>query len=298
MKASIIGAGRLGTCLGRALAAHGIAIQAVCDRTAGRAALGRRYLGAGLATTDHALAASLAEVVFLCLPDDAIAGEARNLAGAGLRWRRKTVFHCSGLLAADKLSPLRRRGAAVASFHPVQSFPRKGMPPSVFRGITVGLEGERSARLLGRKIALRLGAQPMTVRASDKSLYHAACSLASNHALVLFRMAARLLSDTGMSLRKAEQVLLPLAQGTLQNVKELGSAAALTGPLVRGDAATVARHLQALKKRSGLLRAYRTLAIEGLAMARRSGLPPPSITALSRLLKTPRKKTTKIGGAR
>jgi predicted short-subunit dehydrogenase-like oxidoreductase (DUF2520 family) len=284
MNVSIIGGGRLGACLGKALAGSGVAVRAVCDRTAPLASRARRLAGAGRATTDAAGAAREAEVVFLCLPDDVLAGEARRLAAAVPDWRGKTIFHCSGLLPSRVLSSLRKRGAAAASFHPVQSFPRPGLPPAVFRGIFVGLEGDGPALRLGRKLALSLGSVPFVVRARDKPLYHAACSLASNQAVILFGLAAGLLARTGIPRRRAEQILWPLLQGTLHNVNKLGSCSALSGPLVRGDAATIRSHLGALGKTPRLRRIYALLALEGLTMALASGLPEEKAGPLSRLL--------------
>ncbi|MBM3297051.1 MAG: DUF2520 domain-containing protein [Candidatus Aminicenantes bacterium] len=284
MRVSIIGGGRLGTSLGRALARSGVSIRAVCDRTAVLAGRARRAIGAGRMTTDPVDAAREADVVFLCLPDDGLAGAARLLGRAARDWRGKTVFHCSGLLSSGILAPLRKRGASVASFHPAQSFPAKGLPPSVFRGITIGLEGDAAARATGRMIARRLGAEPLHLASRDKPLYHAACSLASNQTVVLFHLASELLAGAGMTPRKAEGVLWPLLQGTLRNVKKFRAAGALSGPLTRGDAASVRRHLAALKKHPRLRKVYKLLSLEGWKLVRRSGGSSSGAAALSRLL--------------
>lgn len=284
MKISIIGGGRLGTTLGKALARRGYSLLAVGDRTPALAAQARQAIGRGRAAPTPAQAARHADVLFLCVPDDALAAAARSLSRSDLKWRGKTVFHCSGLLTSRVLAPLRRQGASVGSFHPVQAFPKKGMRPSVFRGIFIGLEGDRTARTQGRRIALSLGACAFSIRPSEKPLYHTACSLASNHIVILFHLAAGLLSKTGLSARRAEEVLWPLLQGTLQNVNVFGSATALTGPLVRGDAATLARHLGALKNSPALSRVYKLLSLEGLKMARFSGSASLRSEDLSRLM--------------
>ncbi len=285
MSTAIIGGGRLGTTLGRALAGTRYAVRAVPDRNLSLASRSRGLIGAGRATADNAQAAREADILFLCLPDDVLEKEAGRLARSPVGWKGKTIFHCSGLYSSAVLKPFRRRGASVASFHPAQSFPRKGMPPSVFKGIFISLEGDPKACRLGRKIILELGAHPAALGPRAKPLYHAACCLASNHSLVLFFLAAELLEKAGLSRRRAEQVLMPLALGTLLHVKKFGAVKALTGPVVRGDATTVARHLQALRPYRGCRRAYRVLSQEALRLAGQAGLPASKVKALNRLLR-------------
>jgi len=285
MRTAIIGAGRLGTTLGRALARTEFAVRLVSDRNIRLASQGRRLIGTGRAADGNAAAAREADVLFLCLADDILEREASRLARAGGNWKGKTVFHCSGIQGSKVLEPFRRRGAAVASFHPVQSFPRKGMPSSAFKDIFITLEGDSKACRLGRKIILKLGAHPATIPAGTKALYHAACCLASNHFVVLLSMAAGLLKKAGISRKKAEQLLLPLSLGTLHNVKILGATQALTGPVMRGDLKSVARHLRALRPYPPCLAAYRLLSREALRLAEKKGLPAPTVKALNQLLR-------------
>jgi predicted short-subunit dehydrogenase-like oxidoreductase (DUF2520 family) len=285
MSTAIVGGGRLGTTLGRALAGTRYAVRVVSDRNLRLASRSRGLIGTGRATADNAQAAREADILFLCLPDDILEKEAGRLARSRVDWKRKIIFHCSGLNSSEVLRPFRRRGASVASFHPAQSFPRKGMPSSIFRGIFISLEGDPKACRLGRKIILMLGAQPAALGPRAKPLYHAACCLASNHSLVLFFLAAELLEKAGLSRRRAEQVLMPLALGTLHHVKKFGAVKALTGPVVRGDATTVARHLQALRPYPGHRTAYRLLSQEAMRMAGRAGLTASKVKALNRLLR-------------
>ncbi|MGB9004194.1 MAG: Rossmann-like and DUF2520 domain-containing protein [Candidatus Aminicenantales bacterium] len=285
MRTAIIGGGRLGTTLGRALSRGKYAVRAVSDLNLRLASQSRRLIGTGRAMADNVQAAREADILFLCLPDDILEKEAASLARSAVDWKGKTIFHCSGLLGSVILRPLRQRGASIASFHPGQSFPRKGMPPSAFRGIFISLEGDPEACRLGRKIALRLGAGPVAIRAADKPLTHAACSMASNHSVVLFHLAAGLLKKTGLTGRQAEQFLWPLVEGTLHHVKKFGAEQALTGPVARGDAKTVARHLQALRPYPACRKVYRVLSREALPMSSRAGLPAEKIRTLNRLLR-------------
>lgn len=288
-KLSIIGAGRLGTVLGAALRKKGLPILAIADRRLAAAREGRKIIGTGKVTRDAARAAIKADIVFITVPDAEIEGVARRLAGAahgpGKPWQGKIVFHTSGALSADALAPLRELGAACASFHPVQSFPRKRLPASHFKGVTIGLDGDARAVRAGAAIARRLGGRPLVLTGADKALYHAACSIASNLLVPLFDTACGLLRRAGIGDRDAVKVLWPLVEGTLQSVKRLDGAGALTGPISRGDADTVRRHLRALDKYPAARKIYRLLGAEALRLARRRNkIPLRDVRELTRLL--------------
>ena len=279
----IIGGGRLGTALGRALTDAGMKVKAVADGSPAAAGKALRSIGCGFATSDLVGAARAGQVLFLCVPDSAIAGVAEELAASDIDWRGKLVFHCSGLLSSSVLGPLRRRGARTASSHPAQSFPAKGTKPFPFRGIHVGVEGQAQAIIWLRPVLRSLGAEPFRLRPGDKPLYHAACSLASNHIVALLDVARGLLQDAGFSKKKALAILLPLAEGTLHNVNKVGTEAALTGPIVRGDIATVEKHLAVLRRKPRVREVYKALGLLALSLAEKS-LGPAKVRALKRLL--------------
>ena len=281
---SIVGAGRLGTALGAALVRAGWQAESLIDKDARAARESRLIIGAGRASTRLAAAAQARGTVFVTVPDDAVEGVARAMARAGGRWDGRDVFHTSGLLPAAVLAQLAHRGARVASLHPVQSFPRKDMPASAFRGITWGIEGEPEGVESAAGIARALGGHVLLLSAEDKSLYHAACALASNALVALERTAVEVLSRVGLGEEAAARSLLPLAQGTLQNVKSLGLEKSLTGPLLRGDVQTVRRHLEALRALPEARRVYVVLGRQVLRLAARRGLPAAKVRSLKRLL--------------
>jgi predicted short-subunit dehydrogenase-like oxidoreductase (DUF2520 family) len=280
LEIAVIGAGRLGTSLGRALAKKGHTITAVTCRRRLSARESRAIIGQGRALTDNTAAARRAGLIFVCVPDEAIAGLASQLARSRLVWTGKIVFHTSGLQPARVLEPLRKKGAMIASFHPVQAFPRKTMPPAHFRGVSFGLEGDRGAVALAGVLVRRLGGRPFVIPEEAKPLYHAALSFASNLFVVLMDAAARLLKEAKIPKDKAARMLFPLLQGTLHNVKELNTAAALTGPLARGDAASVKAHLEALERWPRYADVYRKLSLLGLEMAKKRGLKAQKLGAL------------------
>lgn len=281
---AIIGAGRVGTSLGVALSVRGHTLKALTCRTLASARQSQKIIGQGVALTDKAKAARLADILFLCLPDEKIALVAKSLAQTGVAWSRKTVFHTSGLLPAHVLAPLQKKGAAIASFHPVQSFPSKSTPLSRWAGIYVGIEGDRMARRVATSIAHELGARPFLIPAHSKPAYHAACSIASGFFVVLLDAALQLLRDAGFKASQSRRLLFPLVEGTLQNVKQLDTRSSLTGPIARGDVTSIRKHLQALSARPELMEAYRCLCRLALKQAKKSSLTRPKIRALKSLL--------------
>ncbi len=220
----------------------------------------------------------------VAVPDAEVARVAATLARSGVDWTGRTVVHTSGLLPARVLAPLARRGARTASCHPVQSVPRKDVPATVFAGITWGVEGDPAALEVCGRLVRALRGHILLLAEKDKPLYHAACSLASNAFVALEAAAVELLAGSGLDRRAAEAVLLPLVQGTLQNVKNFGLEKALTGPILRGDVATVGEHLKALGGDPAALEIYRALGRRILGLAARSGLPAGRVRALKRRL--------------
>jgi predicted short-subunit dehydrogenase-like oxidoreductase (DUF2520 family) len=281
---TIIGAGRLGTALGRALAKKGHVIKALTCRGRASAKESRRVIGRGRIYRHNAAAAARGQVIFLCLADDQVRKVAAELARANIDWTRKIVFHTSGLLSSGALALLKEKGAATASFHPVQSFARKDTPPAYFKGIYFGLEGERRALTLARKIVQQLGGHPLTLRPNQKPYYHAACSMTSNFLVILLNAATHLLIQAGIEEKKALKLLLPLAEGTLHNVKKFDISSSLTGPILRGDAASIKAHLEALRRFPDYAEAYKKLGLLALQMARKKGLTPKKIKTLRNLL--------------
>ena len=223
--------------------------------------------------------------VLLTVPDDAIETVAKELADSAEQWQDKFVFHCSGLLTTECLDYLEKKGALVASLHPVQSFSQKKPDPKAFEGIFFGLEGKQEALDLAIGITRQLGGKFFILEAQDKPLYHLACSMASNFLATLLDTATTLLSRAGLDDSMAPQVLMPLVQGTLQNVNKFDAGTALTGPVARGDEKSLTKHLEALHKYPELRDFYTTMAYRSLQIAKREKyLSEERIKALEALL--------------
>jgi predicted short-subunit dehydrogenase-like oxidoreductase (DUF2520 family) len=281
---SIVGAGRLGTVLGAALVRRGWTAAAIVDKDSGAARESRRIIGRGTAVAGLGGTARLGDVVIIAVPDNAVGRVAAGLARSGVSWAGRFVFHTSGLLPARVLEPLRKRGARIASVHPVQSFPRKDAPASIFRGITWGVEGDPAAVAAAEEMVRSLRGNVLLLSEKDKPLYHAACSLASNAMIALEWTASGMLGAAGIGEKAAAGMLFPLVQGTLQNVNNLGLEKALTGPILRGDVVTVRKHLEALRDDPHARGVYLVMGKQILRLAEKSGLPAGRVTALKRLL--------------
>ncbi len=281
---AIIGAGRLGTALGRALAKRGHTITALTCGSGASARESGRIISQGRIFSKNRDAALRGQVIFLCLPDQEIPKVVQELAGERIDWTGKFVFHTSGLLPAKVLRPLEAKGALTGSFHPAQSFARKETSPAHFRGVYFGLEGNRKALALARKIVRQLGGHALALRPKEKPYYHAAGTMTSNYQAILLEIAAGLLKQAGIGQKAAEKLLFPLAQGTLRNVKKFDIQDSLTGPVIRGDSATIKAHLNVLRRFPRYREAYRKLGLVALQTARKRDLSPQKFRALKSLL--------------
>lgn len=212
---------------------------------------------------------SLADIVLVAVPDDAIADVAQRLRDADLG--RTVVLHCSGLRDRTALSALEGQAKGLGSFHPLQTLAGDSEAASRLSASFVALEGDAEAVAAGRRLATTLGMRPIEIEAAKKPLYHAAAVILSNYTVALAGVAERLAREAGVPEDAAGRIYLPLLEGTLRNLELVGTGPALTGPIVRGDAGTVRAHLDALDPATREL--YRTLGKEALALARASGLP-------------------------
>src|SRR5579885_475367 len=242
---AIIGAGRVGRALGRRFRELGWKIGAVSARNSACARRAVRFIGAGAPHAGVPPGVLASRVILITTPDDSIAEVARELARAGQRvLRGKIVLHASGAMDSTVLSPLAEAGAAVGSMHPMQSFSGVGVP--ALEGKVFAIEGDRAAVRVASQMARSLGGSPLQVPGGEKSLYHAAASMAAGHVLAVEEAATRLLMHLGMRRREAMRALLPLTRQVLDNFERLGPRSAWTGPLSRGDLKVVAEHLAAL----------------------------------------------------
>ena len=231
MELSIVGAGRCGRTLGLLARRAGWRIGAVTCRRAAHAREAVAFIGAGRASTRPEGAA----LTLIAVPDGEIEGVARALRMP----RGGVAAHTCGSFGAEALRPLRPAGA----LHPLRSFADPGKAAASFAGTACAIDGDAAARTRLARFARSIGGEPLRVKSGRKALYHAGAVFASNYVVSVLEAALRLFEAAGVKRSAALKALATLAEGTLANVRAVGIPAALTGPIERGDAATVRRHV-------------------------------------------------------
>jgi predicted short-subunit dehydrogenase-like oxidoreductase (DUF2520 family) len=254
---TIVGAGNLGAALAVCLHRAGYSVDQIVFRDSRarrrRANLLAKRVGARAVAIARAVIDS--DVVWFCVPDDAIAEVARLLAEKA-DWKGRVALHSSGALVGDELAVLRRRGAHVASVHPMMTFVAGSSQAGSlqndsqrsFAGVPFAIEGDAAAVRACRVIVKELGGKAHAIRRQDKVPYHAWGTFASPLLTALLATTERVAAAAGVNRREAKRRMLPILQQTLANYAARDAAGSFSGPIVRGDVETIRRHLRALRK--------------------------------------------------
>ncbi len=253
----IIGAGRLGTTVSYVLSQKkkfGIRLKAVASRTGASLNRAKEIIGdkakGVIFTVENKRAASLADCILISTPDDVIRDVCREITGEGAEDLRGCyVVHFSGSKSLSVLDSAGRAGAMIASIHPLKSFASireaiKTLTGTVF-GITYsGAEAKQVARFIVK------GLEGSVIEVDDdkKALYHAAACVASNYLVTLINYAVFIHKKIGIEPEDSLKGLMGLIEGTVDNIKKMGTEKSLTGPIARGDIGTIKEHLENFKK--------------------------------------------------
>lgn len=294
---AIIGAGGLSRAMTRCLARSGGARVAVASRRPAQArALVRGVRFASATTIEDAVAG--AAIVVLAVPDRAIASVARALAPSRASWRGVVVLHAAGAYGPEPLAPLEAKGAASGVLHPLAVAGAGGA--AAFAGAFARIEGSPKARAGALKLCALAGLVPLRGRGlasrAGRASYHAAASLAANDVVALLAAAVELLVRHGVRRRDGLAALTRLTEGALAQVRAGGLPAALTGPVARNDAGTLAAQLKALASVDpAAADAHRALSLRLVALAEASGrLEGNAAQGLRRLLVRGRSRSGRI----
>lgn len=244
-KISVIGAGKVGSALAILLKNRGYTISGVSSRTFESARSLASRVGA-VAFSKPEDAAAGADLIFITTPDREIQNVSRYISDLGAVGPGQVVAHTSGAHSSHQLAGVRERGAMAVSIHPLQSFADVKTAMENLPGSYFALEGDRGSIPAAEQIVADLKGRSFYIDAADKELYHAAACIASNYLVSLVHLSTGLYEKFGLSRKEAFQALLPLIQGTINNIEKVGPVQALTGPVARGDVSTVEGHLPAL----------------------------------------------------
>ena len=243
LRVGIIGPGRVGAALGVALIRAGhevVAVTAVSDASVGRAR--DRFPTARVAGSADVIAA--ADLVLLTVPDDALPGLIAGLAATGAAVGGRLLAHTSGRYGTGVLEPAARLGALPLALHPVMTFTGRSDDIQRMRGICFGITAPDQLRPVAEALVIEMDGEPVFIAEENRGLYHAALASAANHLVTLVTELCDLLQAAGAA--DPARMLSPLLYAALDNAMRLGDAG-LTGPVARGDAGTVAGHLEALR---------------------------------------------------
>jgi predicted short-subunit dehydrogenase-like oxidoreductase (DUF2520 family) len=268
----IVGAGAVGTALGVALSRAGWPIHAVASRDAGR-----RERFASLVDVDRVFAdpepvVEEVELIILAVPDDVVA----PLAGSLRMYSGQAMIHTSGALGAEVLGPAMAAGTQIGSFHPLVAFADTERAVEALHGATVAIEADDQLASMLAAMAEAIGAIAVRLTPGSKPAYHAAAVLAAGGFVALLDAIAELGRVAGLDEGGSLAIYGRLIEGTLGNARALGIAAALTGPITRGDVGTLRSHLEALRAHAPrALELYVAAARREIALAEGRGVLAP-----------------------
>jgi predicted short-subunit dehydrogenase-like oxidoreductase (DUF2520 family) len=263
-KISFIGAGKVGTALAVLLSRRGYNVVSVYDPDAKAVNNLVAQINGCRPSSSSQQAADAGDVVFITTPDGVIPQIATEI-----KWQRgQGVIHCSGADSTAILEPAKKAGAMTAAFHPLQTFAGAREAMENIPGSTFCIEAEEPLLSTLKKMADGLGGNWITLKASDKAAYHAAAVFASNYLVTLVKLSADLWQTFSIPTGQAVTALLPLLKGTIHNIETIGLPGCLTGPIARGDAGTVEKHLDTIRdKAPQLLSTYKELGRQTIPIA-------------------------------
>ena len=265
MRIGIIGAGKVGTTLGKYLSIHGKNVTGFYSRTHESADEAATFAE----TETYSSLCKLVEksdVIFITTPDGVIPQVWGDLLHQDIS--NRIICHFSGSLSSHVFSGREEAGAAGISMHPMYAFSDKFHSYEQFHTAYLTLEGDPEAVAVMKPMWEAIGHHVLTLKAEDKIKYHAAAAMASNEMLGLMQASLDILSECGFSEKDSMALLTPLVQGNIASMLEKGCVNALTGPVERGDAQTVRKHLQALEgSKAGKI--YQSLGSTMVELAKR-----------------------------
>jgi predicted short-subunit dehydrogenase-like oxidoreductase (DUF2520 family) len=273
----VLGAGRAGRSLARALVVAGVDVVGLHGRQADVSAT-PPVTGGSLPDT-----LGSAAIVIVTVRDAQLGDALRQLASAALR-PGAVVLHASGATDPSEAALLRVRGHAVGTMHPLVPLANPERAADALHDAWIGVDGDPPAIAAATALATRLGAHALTIPPGEKRRYHAAAVFAANFPVVVAALAERLLEEAGISEGEARAATVGLMGAAVSNLESGRPHDVLTGPIARGDVASVRGHLAALEDDAPALTAYVTLSRAALTLARERGTSAERLAEISAAL--------------
>lgn len=241
----IIGAGRVGTAMGKYIAVHGGSLRGFYSRTIDSAKEAAQFCNTSFFKDLDSLI-EVSDTLFIAVNDEAINDvwdciTTKNVKG-------KVICHFSGSLSSDIFFNKERAGVSVCSLHPIYAFSNKFTAHQNLTEALFTVEGDSEALERMQELFHLLPNKMVKIQTEAKAKYHAAASVASNQVTGLLWMAVELLKEAGITEEIAYEMLEPLVKNSISTIFSQGCQNALTGPIERNDVKTVEKHLSALEK--------------------------------------------------
>ena len=272
LRIGFIGAGKVGTALGMYFKSKGYELTGYYSRSLASAANAAAVTGTRYFLKDFELIANV-DILFITTNDEQIKPVIDNIAARGILREGQIIVHTSGAAASDILKKAKTSGCFTYSMHPLQSFADaakalEALPQTVF-----SIEGDPEKIGIIEEILKKTGNSFFRIKAEDKALYHAAACIFSNYLVTLMDQGLSYLESIGINSEEGFKAMLPLINGTIENIRMLGTGAALTGPVSRGDVNTIVNHMETINRElPDRLEFYRMMAVRTLELAKREKL--------------------------
>ncbi|KGG81321.1 hypothetical protein Y919_01495 [Caloranaerobacter azorensis H53214] len=284
MKVGFIGAGKVGCTFGKYLKKNGFDVVGYYSRSFKSAQKGAKEIE-GIAFESLQELLDLTQLIFITTPDDAIKKVADEISEYYDIKKGQIFVHMSGALSSKELVSLKQKGAYIYSLHPLQSFAdiKSALESLCFTVFTI--EGDKEKIDIIKNILKKCGNRFFTITEELKGLYHASACVVSNYLVTLIDYGLKFYEIMGVDKDLAIEAVYPLIKGTIENIKELGTKRALTGPIKRGDVGTIVKHIDSLQNFAPeLLNLYKILGYETVKLTE-GDYKNKSILELKKILK-------------
>ena len=263
MKIGIIGAGKVGTSIGKYFVSKGLSLAGYYDVDAGFAGEAAEFTGSA-AYEDLEAVAGDSDLLFITVPDSRISSVWDEINQFTLEG--KTVCHCSGAMSAyDAFAkPATSRGVHLCSVHPLFAVSDRFSSWDELETSVFALEGDVAGSYVEELFGV-LNNPTCVIRSEDKTKYHLAAAVVSNHVVALLDQGISLLEDCGFTEELARQALRPLVRGNVSHVIDCGAVEGLTGPVERCDTDTIRKHLACLSEEDQMLYKLLSKKLVGIA---------------------------------